>query len=145
MNNTADDSLSTKNSNTPRKKGLFEASSNNNSNKEFNDDNLNKVNDLSTLFHADDSTNVNSTTVVHRMNESIEKKEEEESNINNECNDEYLKDVKHSILLHADDSSNIVHRMKQNIERKEKEKRKFSKEILYIFLCIMAIAKKSNF
>ena len=29
MNNTADDSLSTKNSNTPRKKGLFEASSNN--------------------------------------------------------------------------------------------------------------------
>ena len=62
------------------------------------------------------------------MNESIEKKEEEESNINNECNNEYSKNVKHCILLHADDSSNIVHRMKQNIERKEKEKRKFSKE-----------------
>ena len=54
MNKTADDSLSTKNSNTPCKKGLFEASSNNNSNEEFNDDNLNKVNDLSTLFHSDD-------------------------------------------------------------------------------------------
>ena len=62
------------------------------------------------------------------MNESIDKKEEEESNINNECNDEYSKDVKHCILLHADDSSNIVHRMKQNIEGKEKEKRNFSKE-----------------
>ena len=71
MNNTADDSLSTKNSNTPSKKGLFEANSNNNSNEEFNNDNLNKVNDLSTLFHTSDSTNINLTNIVHQMNESI--------------------------------------------------------------------------
>ena len=50
MYNTADDSLSTKNSNAPNKKGLFEANSSNDSNEELNDDNLNKVNKLSTLF-----------------------------------------------------------------------------------------------
>ena len=50
MNNTADDSLATKNSNTPSKQGLFEVNSNNNSNEEVNVDNLNKVNDLSTFF-----------------------------------------------------------------------------------------------
>ena len=121
MNNTADDYSSRKISNTPSKKGVFEMNSNSNSNEVLNVNNLSNVNESSTFFHADDSTNL-----VHRMKESNEKKEEEEGKSSNKRKEDDIEDVKDRTLFHADDLSNIVHRMKQGVERIEE--RKISKE-----------------
>ena len=58
MSKAVDDFSSRKISNTPSKRGVFEANSNINSNEVLNVNNLSNVNNCSTVFHADNLTNI---------------------------------------------------------------------------------------